>query len=625
MIRLENVTKTINNNKIIKNINLTFRPNELVCILGPSGSGKTTILNLIGNNDEPTSGNIYLGNLNIKSIKTEQYHNEIVSYIFQDYNLIDNLNIKDNIELPLKLTNNKINSNKFTNIINRLNLSKLMSKKIKYLSGGEKQRVAIARSLFSNNKIILADEPTGALDSYNSERIMRILKKISKHKLVIVVTHNQELAKKYATRIVKIKDGKVSEDSNPCNKIYDYTLHKNKIKLKNKTIFNLCINNIKSKLGRNILKIIAFSISTFFLALILSINQGLNEEINDLNQNNYYTYPLIISSYANDKYNLKMKNNESSEININKYTIKNNIDTKLIDLLKSLNKDYYNGISYNKTMNNSYGALFISNPSNQLFNLIKGTLPQNDQEVMLLIDNNNAIDERLQNYMNIKGNNYNDYLGKTLLIENIEVIITGIVKSTNDYLASQNGIVYNSNLINSQIDSISIFPKSKEGKEKIKTVLKDYQIIDEAKEITDIINKIIKIITYILVIFSVSAFIITIIMMNIMSYIEVIERQKEIGILKTLGTKNKDIKKIFIQENIIIGLISSTISLVNIYLFSQIINPVIFNKIGLSSLVTLNIKIIIIILSISYILSKISGYIPSIIASKKKITDILRS
>lgn len=622
MIRIDNITKIINNNKILNNITINFRPHELVCILGQSGSGKTTLLNLIGNNDTPTTGNIYLGKTNIKNICSHQYHNQIISYIFQDYNLIKNLSLKDNIELPLKLTNKKIYSEKLTKLITKLNIDKIITKKVKYLSGGEKQRVAITRTILTNTKIILADEPTGALDSFNSENIMQILKDLSKHKLVIVVTHNQELAKKYATRIIEIKDGKIKSDSNPCHKIYNYHLKPQKLKLKCKEIIKICINNIRSKLGRNILKILAFSISTFFLSLILSINQGLNKEINNLNQNNYYTYPLIISSYSYDKYNLKNQTHNTTEININKYTIKNNIDNKLINTLKSLDKNTYSGISYSKRTENN--NLLISNPSNNLFKIIKGTYPQNNNEVMLLLDNNNSIDEELQNYLNIHGTNYNDYLNKIIFINSLEVKITAIAKSNNEYLSSLNGIVYNPELINTKIESISIYPKTKEGKEKIKKVLNKYQIVDEAQEITDIINRIIKIITYVLIIFSISAFTITIIMMNIMSYIEVIERKKEIGILKTLGTRNKDIKRIFIFENILVGFISTIISLLNLYIFSKIINPIINTKIGLSSLITINIKTIIIIFIVSFIISKISSYIPSIIASKKKITDILR-
>ena len=129
MIRIDNITKTINNNKILNNITINFRPHELVCILGQSGSGKTTLLNLIGNNDTPTTGNIYLGKTNIKNISSQQYHNQIISYIFQDYNLIKNLSLKDNIELPLKLTNKKIYSKRLTKLITKLNIDKIITKR----------------------------------------------------------------------------------------------------------------------------------------------------------------------------------------------------------------------------------------------------------------------------------------------------------------------------------------------------------------------------------------------------------------------------------------------------------------------------------------------------------------
>lgn len=623
MIRLEHITKTINNNNILNDININFRKHELICILGPSGSGKTTLLNLIGRNDQQTSGNIFLGNININTIKEDYYHNSIVSYIYQNYNLIQNLNIKNNIELPSKLTNKKINSKKFTNIINKLSISRLFKQKTKYLSGGEKQRVAIARTILSESKIILADEPTGALDSLNSNKIMKLLKNMSKYKLVIVVTHNEEIAKKYATRIIRIKDGKIISDSNPFHKVYNYNYQPKKIKLKYKEIFKICINNINSKRGRNILKIVAFSISLFFLSLILSINSGLSSEINNLNTNYYYKYPLIISSYASDKYTLSNQTKNKNEININRYTINNNIDDNLLNKIKNLNKKDYLGISYNKEIINN-NDIFIANPSNNLFSLLKGNLPQNNNEVLLLLDDNNSVDEKVTKVINIDGNNYNDYLNKVIYLNNQELIIKGIVKSNNEYLSSLNGIVYNQEVINTPIESIMIFPKTKAGKENIKNKLNGYQIIDEAKQVTDIFNQVIKIITLILIMFSVSSFLITIIMLNIMSYIEALERKQEIGILKTLGAKNKDIKKIFLFENYLVGLISSIISLVILYIFSLIINPIIYDKIGLNSIITINQKLLIITLLISYILSKISGYIPAIIASKNKISDVLR-
>lgn len=212
MLTLKNISMQYegSNNLILNNINLSFGENGLVSILGPSGCGKTTLLNIIGGLDKPTNGSVLIDGYDITKLKRKEldkYHNRIIGFVYQNYNLIDYLNVVDNIEL--------INKNIYIKeLLEQFNLSNKKYKKIKHLSGGEKQRVAIARSISNNPKILLCDEPTGALDTKTGHTIMKFLKSISSEILVIMVTHNKELANTYSDRIISLEDGNIVYDSN---------------------------------------------------------------------------------------------------------------------------------------------------------------------------------------------------------------------------------------------------------------------------------------------------------------------------------------------------------------------------------------------------------------------------
>ncbi|MDD4407375.1 MAG: ABC transporter ATP-binding protein, partial [Bacilli bacterium] len=250
MIRLEKITKKYNERKVLNDLSINFREKEFVAILGPSGCGKSTLLNIISGVEKPDYGDLFLGDLNISKLnkkKQDYYRNNYISYIFQNYNLISYLNVLDNLIISSKLKGKDISKKEINNILCDLKIDKISKNNVKLLSGGEQQRTAIARSLTSEAKIILADEPTGALDSINSINIMEILKDLSKDKLVIMVTHNEKLARKYATRIIKMTDGKIINDNKLYRKINNnkYELKKNKLSLLN-TIM-MTFKNIKNK------------------------------------------------------------------------------------------------------------------------------------------------------------------------------------------------------------------------------------------------------------------------------------------------------------------------------------------------------------------------------------------
>ena len=224
MLELHKINKSYTTGEFtqraLKNISLKFRKNEFVAILGPSGSGKTTMLNIIGGLDRYDSGDLIINNKSTKSFKNSEwdaYRNNCIGFVFQNYNLITHLSILDNIEMGMTLSgvSAKERKTKALNVLKKVGLFEHAHKKPNQLSGGQMQRVAIARALVNDPDIILADEPTGALDSVTSVQIMELIKEIAKDKLVIMVTHNSELAYTYANRIVEFKDGEVVDDTNP--------------------------------------------------------------------------------------------------------------------------------------------------------------------------------------------------------------------------------------------------------------------------------------------------------------------------------------------------------------------------------------------------------------------------
>lgn len=633
MIRINNITKIYNKRKVLNNININFREKEFVAVLGPSGCGKSTLLNIISAIETPDEGSLFLGNLNIFKLpkkKQDYYRNNYVNYIFQNYNLINYLNVLDNLLISNNLKGEKYNKEEMFKILNKLNIKNLSKKNINILSGGEQQRVAITRSLINNCNILLADEPTGALDSKSSINIMEILKELSKEKLVIMVTHNKELAYKYASRIITLEDGIIIKDSNPYNNINKniYKLKKNKLSFCNSLLMS--IKNIKNKRFRTFLITLAYSVGLISLALVLSISNGFNNEIKNFEKEVLYNYPIIISKESLSIDNIFENKNityQENKINVHKSNkiITNNIDDVLINKVEKINKNKTNGIAYYKDINTSINDYLLVNHNNNYFDLLEGRYPVKENEILLLLDNNNSVNEIFAKKLNIENINYKEIIGQSIIINNKELLFTGIVKSNDNYYKESFGILYNSNIFEEEIISIEIFPKDYKSKQELKKYLKDYNIVDDSESVLKIIRNFVNTISYILIAFSIISLIVSIIMIFIVSYISVLERKKEIGILKTLGASSKDIKKLFLSENIIIGFLSSVITLEIVNVLGNLINNFIYKKIEISNIVNPTSKIILLIIIISITLSYISGLIPARIASKKKVVDILKS
>jgi len=328
VIQIKNIVKNYltgeNQVQALKDVSINFRNNEFVSILGPSGCGKTTLLNIVGGLDKYTSGDIIINGISTKEYKDkdwDSYRNHYIGFIFQSYNLINHLTILENVELALSIAgmSKSEKRKKAIKALKEVGLDDKLKKKPNQLSGGQMQRVAIARAIVNEPKIILADEPTGALDSETSTQVMEILKRISDKYLIIMVTHNENLAEEYSTRIINVLDGKVIGDTNPYNpseeeieqdkidlsKIADKeNARKKRKKIKSSmsyaTAFSLSLKNLFTKKGKTIIESLAGSIGIIGIALVLAVSAGFTNYINNLQTNTLGGYPLTLSMVSMD-------------------------------------------------------------------------------------------------------------------------------------------------------------------------------------------------------------------------------------------------------------------------------------------------------------------------------------
>lgn len=702
MLKLENINKSYNNELILKNINLYFENTGFISILGPSGSGKTTLLNIISGLIKPDSGTIQYNNLllnkfNRKSWDSFRTYN--LSYIFQDYKLLEDITVIDNIKI---VTNN---NNKIKQLLAKLEINKIQKQKVNKLSGGEKQRVAIARALVNDPDILLADEPTGALDTINSVKIMNILKEISKNKLVIIVTHNIELAKKYSDKIIYIKDGTTEHN----DYIKEFTDIKTTILKKNKSsiksIIKLALNGLKSKKKRTILTSLASSIGIITMALVLLISNGFNKDLKNYEETTLSKIPITISNgiYEKKSNSEKLKDNQINIKKKDEYLHENNIDNNYLNYINKLNNNYY--ISYKYDINlplltNKYKYIDISyfnmipykdnDYIKENYNIIYGRNINNYNEVLLAIDEKNMVEEDLLMTFGINTDiEYNKLINTKIKIipndiyykeENnyfivnndlqyqysngIELTIVGIVKEK-EPIKNISTILYNKELIdkyltineNSKIvkkylNTDNVIIPSNTTKDKIlsylgyKTIPYEIEIyanniydkenlikyldnynkeedkiiyIDITKDMLELLKNIINIITIVLVTFSLISLIVSSIMISIITNMRVLERTKDIGILRSIGKSRKTISRLFNIENILIGIISSIISSLIVYILVNPINILLNKLLDMGNILEYNYKYMLILSLLNITITMLSGYIPSKKASKKEI------
>ncbi len=314
MLQIKNISKQYKTGDLIQNalydVSLNFRDNEFVSILGPSGSGKTTLLNIIGGLDRYDSGDLIINHVSTKHYKDrdwDSYRNHTIGFVFQSYNLIMHQTVLSNVELALTIggISRKERKMRALQALDEVGLKDQAHKKPNQMSGGQMQRVAIARALVNNPDILLADEPTGALDTETSVQVMELLKKVAKDRLVIMVTHNPELAQEYSTRIVRLQDGQIIDDSDPyiiAEEELKDPVHKNlgKAAMSIFTAFSLSFNNLLTKKARTILTAFAGSIGIIGIALILSLSTGFQNYIDQIQEETLTSYPLTLTSETAD-------------------------------------------------------------------------------------------------------------------------------------------------------------------------------------------------------------------------------------------------------------------------------------------------------------------------------------
>ena len=296
--------------KALDDVSLNLRDNEFVAILGPSGSGKTTLLNIIGGLDRYDSGDLVINGISTKKYKDrdwDSYRNHTIGFVFQSYNLIPHQTVLSNVELALTISGigKEERRKRAIEALKQVGLGEQLHKKSNQMSGGQMQRVAIARALVNDPDILLADEPTGALDSETSVQVMDLLREVAKDRLVVMVTHNPELAQEYATRIVKLKDGKIRSDSDPYipkQNEEKVPVHQNmgKSSMSFLTALALSFNNLRTKKARTLLTAFAGSIGIIGIALILALSTGVNDYIQSVEEDTLSEYPLQIQSTGFD-------------------------------------------------------------------------------------------------------------------------------------------------------------------------------------------------------------------------------------------------------------------------------------------------------------------------------------
>ena len=758
----------------LDDVTISFRDQEFVAILGPSGSGKTTMLNVIGGLDRYDKGDLIINGKSTKNFKEtdwDAYRNNTVGFIFQNYNLIPHLSIIANIELGMNLSGvpSKERHDRAIKALTEVGLKEHINKRPNQLSGGQMQRVAIARAIANDPDILLCDEPTGALDTETSVQIMELIKKISKDRLVVMVTHNPELAKKYATRIVNFQDGKIRHDSKP----FDPKEEEDKFNLKRTKMsywnaIKLSFTNIMTKKGRTILTAFASSIGIISIAVVLAISNGFQKQINTTMSKALAKYPISISQTATDMNSMNERNESNKNVKNRGYvTAKkdqseqaqhtNKITQKYVNYVKKINPSYANNISYQRgvTLNllskvkgepervqfsNSdpdqgssvvqaraqamssmgigssvFPTTLNKNKSSflkQNYQILSGTWPTKATDLILVTDNKNTVNlNSLKNLgFDVSENDqikFNKLVGKTFKVvanndyyqelpngmfipkkvtssmynnAKTKLILVGVIRPKNeDSMALlSTGIAYsdklsqevindnkNSDVVKAQKKTsrsvltnqklnanekkmtmqtlggssiptgIMIYPNNFDDKDKVLDYLDKWNkgkkkadkivYTDMSSAVTTMTGGLLNGITTILVAFAAISLITSMIMIGILTYTSVLERTKEIGVLKALGARKKDITRVFDAETFILGVFSGVLGIFIAYLLTFPINTVIYNLTDLSNVAQLDPKAAIILIIVSTILTLLGGHIPARMAAKKDAAIALRS
>ena len=760
MLELKNIKKIYHSGEdvvALKDMSVKFGNKGFVSILGPSGCGKTTLLNVIGGLDAYDSGDLIIKGKSTKSFKAsdwDAYRNNFIGFVFQNYNLISHQTVLQNVEVALTLSG--ISKAKRTRRARQalvdVGLKDHMNKKPTQLSGGQMQRVAIARALVNDPEVILADEPTGALDSHTSVQIMDILKEISKRKLVIMVTHNADLAQEYSSRIIKMLDGDIEVDTHLEES--DGNLQDSKFTKFKKTsmsIFNaigLSFSNLMTKKWRTILTSIAGSIGIIGIALVLAISNGSKILINGKVSDMLSDSPIHISKVVNNSGGLVENTNPQYPDNSNiivddpanrktPSSHQNIITKEYMDYINNMKVELKDGIlsisdARNLNMNllakrgskivDIQGVYSHEVPTQKeefekQYELVGSTsrMPVEKNEIVIIVDSQNQVLKYWMDSWNLKEDevkNAESLVGKTLakLVDNdnyfvkegniyrsvaseaskiyydtnksLELKVVGVVrpsKGRGNGKVPDEGIGYTSKLeehivnksLNSQIvaaqknsdfnvltgqkfnnedekksmisdlggndipEELKIVPSNVEGSKQIKEYLDKYnegksdkdKIIyeDYSKYIISHLETAVNMASVVLIALAAISLVVSSIMIAILTYVSVLERTKEIGILRSIGARKKDVSRLFNAENIIIGFIAGTVGVGLTYLISLAVNAIVHSSMKeIDAIAVLNPIHALLLIGLSTLITLIAGFIPAKMSARKKPVDALR-
>ena len=785
MLELKNIKKTYQigdiETKALDGISVAFRQKEFVAILGASGSGKTTCLNIVGGLDRYDSGEMTIKGKDTKNFKErdwDAYRNNSIGFIFQSYNLITHLSIVANVELSMTLSgvSKSEKRRRALEVLERVGLKDHLHKKPNQMSGGQMQRVAIARALVNNPEILLCDEPTGALDTETSRQIMELIKEIANDRLVIMVTHNPEIANEYADRIIRFEDGQIVSDSNPHQeRPKDDQFRLKKTSMSFFTALNLSFNNIRTKKGRTFLTSFASSIGIIGIAVILSLSTGFQQQIDMFQSDAMAEFPIIItqnamqmdaeafggnggtSGEASDGRVRREEYADTDQVYLynpadNRVMHKNVFSAAFMQHLDNIDPQVCSSIGYtrlvsmnlvrkaddtvrpvsmpsmmegmgNGGMASMQGAGLSSYPTQinsekekyleKNYQVLSGRYPTDATDLVLVIDTRNRINfETLKmlgfettdiegiKFTDIIGTEFklvsnNDYYAKTEMgmylpgndyqkmfdsSDSLTLKIVGVVRQKEDSTLAimGSGLAYSDELSQLVIDRaqgseivkaqqdvdynvmttkefkegekdamlavlggdatpfmVMVYPNSFDDKDALVSYLEEYNegkkqedtivFTDLAESLSKMTGGIMTGITFVLIAFAGISLVVSLIMICIITYTSVLERTKEIGILKSLGARKKDITRVFDAETCLLGVFSGVLGIAIAFAATFPINIIIKNVSGLENVATLQVLHAVILVAISTLLTMAGGHIPARMASKKDAVEALRS
>ncbi len=708
MLRIENVSKYYkygkNRKVILDKVNISLGRSGMVAIIGASGSGKSTLLNIIAGSLRSDEGKVIVEDKDIQKLGEKEinyYRNKVVGYIYQDYNLIEYMSVYDNVRIGYSDNNRDY----VLALLKQLDIYDKRDILVMKLSGGEKQRVAIARAMINNPRILLCDEPTGALDSQNGIMVMEILKKISENRLVIVVSHDKDLVSRYADEIINISDGVVMQDKkgNINNDKEDKIIYK---RVRMRKLRKIALRHLFSNKKRTIMTMSAISLGIISMMMILCMGNNFNKEMNNLEKEVVGVYPIIIRNGEYIKENTDIKKEEGKIYPSNENIYENKITEEYLDYLNSnigSDKIIYNYFFNKPVISDKYKVLDSSVmkiiPDSKYiednYKIIIGNNVRDKYDILLKVDKDGNVNKKIIDALEISlGSEYESIIGRQIKFINndiyykkgeghyyinndyeemfndseIALTIVGIIQEKED---NNNGsFIYYDKMVqdelmmvnkNSQIlidevkgdgnvlgididkeemirylggsstpNEIEVYSDNISDKDKIINVLKEYnnshdKIIYEDVMASNIkiVRDFISIISGVLIIFSGISLIVSLIMISILTSIRVLERKKEIGILRSIGASKRNIKMIFNYENGLIGLGASIGGIIILNLLVKPINTLIYNLTKLDNLLVIDYRIVFLVMVINILIVVIAGSSPSRKASKLDITKCI--